>query len=124
MTDTIRNSLSVAANNVTMQYYFRLAGGGTDFGDTVTIGTIAGGDTASQELVYTFTQDDIGTLRIGSELTYYVMGRGPYNEFNVARDFVVEAAPTPYADARTYAYSYPYADARAYTQPDARTGAG
>jgi hypothetical protein len=95
VTDTMRNSLPVEATNVTMEYYFRLTGGGTDFGDTVDIGTIAGGDTHSQVLEYTFTSDDIGILRIGSELTYYVMGRGPYNEFNVARDFIVEPAPTP-----------------------------
>lgn len=95
VTDTFRNSLIIEATDVVVKYYFKPPGAGAYYGDPIDIGTVAGGATAENAFDYTFTEDDIGDFRIGSELTYDVAGEGPYNEYNVAHDFVVKAAPTP-----------------------------
>ncbi|MCK5128377.1 MAG: hypothetical protein KAQ68_00885, partial [Clostridiales bacterium] len=93
ITDRFRNSLAIAATDVSVAYYHRLTGGYLSNKNPIDLGTVAAKATAENVFDYTFTEDDIGALRIGSELTYSVSGIGPYNEFNIAHDFVVEAAP-------------------------------
>ena len=94
VTDSMRNSLSIKVTDMSMDYYFRRSGG-TDAGDTVDFDTVDGGERVENTLEYTFTEEDLGGLRIGSSVTYKVSGKGPYTEYNVAHDFVVEPAPTP-----------------------------
>ncbi len=94
ITDTMRNSLSTNVTNLKMKYYLRRSGSDTS-GDTVTFGTVAPNAKVSNTLDYTFTEEDLDGLRIGSSITYNVSGNGPYTEYNVAHDFVVVPSPTP-----------------------------
>ena len=95
VTDAMRNSLTIAATDLSLAYYFKTASHGTKNGDPIDLGDVAGGASEEYSFDYTFTEDDIGNFRIGSEITYHVAGRGPYDEFNIAHDFVVESVPTP-----------------------------
>ncbi len=94
ITDTMRNSLSVNVTSLEMQYYYR-HNGATNYKDTITFGTVTPNQKVENTLNYTFTESDIGELRIGSKVTYNVGGTGPYTEYNVAHDFTVQASPTP-----------------------------
>jgi hypothetical protein len=93
ITDTMRNSLTFSVTNATMQYYFRDENATYD-GEKVSFGTISANERVGNILEYTFTEEDVGELRIGSYITYYVSGKGPYKEYNVAHDFVVEPFQT------------------------------
>jgi hypothetical protein len=95
VTDSMRNSLAIEAADLTLSYYFKTTSHGTTSGDPIDLGDVAGGATEEYSFDYTFTEDDIGAFRIGSEIAYYVSGLGPYKEYNIAHDFVVEPAPTP-----------------------------
>lgn len=94
VTDSMKNILAIEATDVSVEYYFKNAQS-TTIKNPVVLGTVAGNTSVDNIFDYIFTVDDIGDLRIGSKLTYTVSGLGPYNEFNIAHDFVVEPAPTP-----------------------------
>ncbi len=94
ITDTMRNSLSINVTDAKMQYYFRDDTATYD-GQKVSFGTISSNKKVENTLEYTFTEEDIGELRIGSYISYYVSGNGPYKEYNVAHDFIIEPSPSP-----------------------------
>ena len=94
VTDTMRNGIDVDVTNLKMEYYIR-RNGTNSAGDSVDFGTLTPNQRVENTLEYAFSESDIGELRIGSKVTYNVSGSGPYTEYNVAHDFVVEAAPTP-----------------------------
>ncbi|MCK5130505.1 MAG: hypothetical protein KAQ68_11670 [Clostridiales bacterium] len=96
VTDTMRNSIGVDVTDLDMKYYFRRSDGNTD-GDTVNFATITPNQMVENTIKYTFTDADLGGLRIGSAITYHVSGNGPYTEYNVAHDFDVVPSPTPTA---------------------------
>ncbi len=94
ITDNMRNSLETSATDFDIRYYFKKSGGATTNADAVVLGTVLGGETKEYSFSYTFTEDDIGELRIGSQITYHIAGYGPYSEYNVAHDFVIKPLPT------------------------------
>ncbi len=119
VTDTMRNSLSVNVSDLEMQYYYR-HNGATNYKDTVTFGTVTPNQKVENTLDYTFTENDIGELRIGSKVTYKISGTGPYTEYNVAHDFTVEASPTPTPSPEPTASPTPEATVEPTLEPTAQ----
>ena len=93
--DKFRNGLAIQATNVTVEYYHRVDGNGVYNGSPIGLGTVAGGDSVYNTFDYTFKEADIGEFRIGSQIKYNVSGKGPYDEYNYAHDFIVQAVPEP-----------------------------
>ncbi|MCK5128352.1 MAG: hypothetical protein KAQ68_00760 [Clostridiales bacterium] len=95
LNDRYRNGLTIPATDVVVAFYYRVTGQSTEHGDPIDLDDAAGGESLYHTFEYTFKEADIGEYRIGSQLTYKVAGKGPYQEYNAAHDFVVAAAPTP-----------------------------